>query len=448
MIDFVPSRDQSLRSDVVRVPPKSELLTEQGQQYCCKARETPPGMAMKIAVQGCGHGDLHAIYRALSALEARTGDKADLLLVCGDFQALRHAKDLATLACPPKYRRMGDFADYWSGRSVAPLPTIFIGGNHEASRHLWEVYHGGWVAPQIYFLGYSGVVKVGGLRIGGISGLYHPAHYRLGYFEAASRDAELDETTKRSIYHTREVEVAKLGLLQQSAPLDIFVSHEWPHRIYEHGDLRQLLKVKPYFRDDIDGKGIGARPLAELLVRLKPRRWLSAHMHVEFEASVKHTDGSVTDFLALDKCVPKRKHLRIIDLPDIPCPAGPLQIEYDEEWLAIVRAVDPLMSVSRGPVSLPASLLDGTMDIQAHRDHVRHMLEQHGGRLLVPRKYEKPADRPGRVTTIRQTQEFCRLLGITDRWTLANDENAGTRPEVERDADTERDTKIPRTSND
>lgn len=415
-----------------------------------------PGLSMRIAVQGCGHGDLHAIYRALAALEARTGDKADLLLVCGDFQAIRHARDLATLACPPKYRRMGDFADYWSGRRVAPVPTIFIGGNHEASRHLWELYHGGWVAPRIFFLGYSGVVRVGGeggVRIGGVSGLYHPAHYRLGYFEAAmAPEAELDEDTKRSIYHTRELEVAKLGLLQQSAPLDIMLSHEWPHRIYEHGNVQRLLKAKPYFRDDIHGKGIGAPPLASLLQRLKPRRWLAAHMHVEFEATVVHEDGSTTDFLALDKCLPHRKHLRIINLPDVPAPVDPLQIEYDDEWLAIVRAADPFVSLSRQPVRLSAALLDGSLDLAEHRAYVQQLKAQHGGRLVVPKKYEKPADRPGRITTIRQTQEFCRLLDLVDRWTpveRSDSSSTESSPPVdsttaEENADDEREAKVPR----
>jgi hypothetical protein len=58
----------------------------------------------------------------------------------------------------------------------ALLPPV--GGNHEAPNYLWELYHGGWAAPNIYFLGYAGVVRFGGLRIGGLSGIYNEAHYR------------------------------------------------------------------------------------------------------------------------------------------------------------------------------------------------------------------------------------------------------------------------------
>lgn len=42
---------------------------------------------------------------------------------------------------------------YYSGEKKAPVLTIFIGGNHEASNHLQELPYGGWVAPNIYFLG-------------------------------------------------------------------------------------------------------------------------------------------------------------------------------------------------------------------------------------------------------------------------------------------------------
>lgn len=56
---------------------------------------------------------------------------------------------------------------YYSGEKVAPILTLFIGGNHEASNYLQELPYGGWVAPNIYYLGRAGVVRFGNLRIGG-----------------------------------------------------------------------------------------------------------------------------------------------------------------------------------------------------------------------------------------------------------------------------------------
>ncbi len=83
------------------------------------------------------------------------------------------------MSVPAKYRELADFHEYYSGARTAPYLTLFVAGNHEASSHLWELYYGGWVAPNIYYLGAAGVVSFGGLRIAGLSGIYNPRHYRL-----------------------------------------------------------------------------------------------------------------------------------------------------------------------------------------------------------------------------------------------------------------------------
>lgn len=55
-------------------------------------------------------------------------------------QAIRNESDLHSLAVPVKYRRLGDFHRYYSGEKVAPILTLVIGGNHEASNYFWELY--------------------------------------------------------------------------------------------------------------------------------------------------------------------------------------------------------------------------------------------------------------------------------------------------------------------
>jgi lariat debranching enzyme len=65
---------------------------------------------------------------------------------------------------------------------------VFIGGNHEASNYLRELYYGGFAAENIYFLGLSGVIRVSkgeqSLLIGGISGIEKLYHFNYGYYEA------------------------------------------------------------------------------------------------------------------------------------------------------------------------------------------------------------------------------------------------------------------------
>ena len=54
-----------------------------------------------------------------------------------------------------------------------------VGGNHESASYLAELYYGGWAAPNIFYMGAAGVVKFGGIRIGGLSGIFNQAHYRM-----------------------------------------------------------------------------------------------------------------------------------------------------------------------------------------------------------------------------------------------------------------------------
>lgn len=89
---------------------------------------------------------------------------------------------------------------------IAPILTIFIGGNHEASNHLQELSYGGWAAPNIYYMGLANVINVGGIRIGGLSGIYKYNDYARGRHE---RPPYTDQTI-RSIYHVRQLEVFRL----------------------------------------------------------------------------------------------------------------------------------------------------------------------------------------------------------------------------------------------
>ena len=73
---------------------------------------------------------------------------------------------------PSKYYAMHDFHEYYSGLRTAPYLTIFIGGNHEASNYMWELYYGGWAAPKIYYMGAANVIRLGPLRIAGLSGIW------------------------------------------------------------------------------------------------------------------------------------------------------------------------------------------------------------------------------------------------------------------------------------
>lgn len=322
---------------------------------------------MKIAVEGCMHGDLDNVYATLLHLQEVEKTKIDLLICCGDFQAVRNEKDLESLNVPPKFRSMNSFWKYYSGEKVAPFPTIFIGGNHEASNYLWELYYGGWAAPDIYFLGFAGVVKFGNIRIGGLSGIYKAHDYHLGHHERVP----YNERDIRSIYHVREYDVHKL--MQVEEPIDIFLSHDWPVGITDHGDWQALVRRKPFFNQEIQEGTLGSKPAAQLLEKLKPTYWFSAHLHCKFAALVQHEEGAVTKFLALDKCLPGRKFLQIFEIESEP---GPFEIQYDEEWLAITRKFNSIL-----PLTTRRANLGGVqLDMQECRQWVSHRLQTRGAK--------------------------------------------------------------------
>jgi lariat debranching enzyme len=95
-----------------------------------------------------------------------------------------------------------------------------------------------------------------------------------------------------------------------SGRVDIMLSHDWPQGVCHHGDLQQLLRLKPFLRQDIDSGELGNPHAMHLMRRMRPAYWFSAHMHCKFTALVQHTPpapahAAATRFLALDKvCAP------------------------------------------------------------------------------------------------------------------------------------------------
>ncbi|KAI9313961.1 lariat debranching enzyme, C-terminal domain-containing protein [Dichotomocladium elegans] len=377
----------------------------------------------KIAIEGCCHGELTKIYKALQERENQTNEKIDLLLICGDFQAIRNPADLMTMSVPEKYRRLGDFPQYYSGEKKAPYLTIFVGGNHEASGYMWELYYGGWVCENIYYLGAAGVVNYKGLRIGGISGIYNPREYFKGHYERFPyKYADL-----KTIYHIRDYEVTKLMQIKQ--PMDIFLSHDWPNGIEQCGDLMTLLRIKPYFRQEVQQGRLGNPYNTELLKKIKPQWWFAAHLHIGYPAIVDHAKEAdsqktlvkaspdqtenITRFLALDKCLPRRHYLEVIDIPDPVSTSNDLS--YDLEWLAITRALQPYMSLEYKAIQMPSkdelerAGFAYSQELRAFARYKSYAMyvwkAEKSDSALIRRAIDSLAQNP-------QTIAFCELLGI------------------------------------
>ncbi|ORY13743.1 lariat debranching enzyme, C-terminal domain-domain-containing protein [Clohesyomyces aquaticus] len=512
---------------------------------------------LRIAVEGCGHGTLHAIYASVkTSCEMKGWDDVDLVIIGGDFQAVRNAHDLKVVSMPEKYRDMCDFHEYYSGARVAPYLTVFVGGNHEASSYLWELYYGGWAAPKIYYLGAANVIRVGPIRIAGLSGIWKgfdynkPHHERLPY----------NDDDIRSIYHVRELDTRKL--LQIRSPIDIGVSHDWPRGMEWKGNHRQLFNFKKHFEEDARKGQLGSVAATKVLERLRPAYWFSAHMHARYSAlwhhedpadatpisqaepasAVVNNDGEIaldmeveptpvpknddeidldmddddapqnpnstsepkikgvegagsestngvsnevpqdirdllpesftrprfekvetlpfpseitnksTNFLALDKCLPNRHFLQLLEVEPLVPGDGvqrPLQLQYDREWLAITRVFASALQLGNPDAQVPRDKGDAFYRplIEKEMDWVEENVVKPGKMTILddfqltapvydalqglnvsgqPKEYTNP-----------HTQSFCDLLQIPNAFHASDEEREammqqGPRPSIER----------------
>ncbi|CAE7676835.1 ercc6l [Symbiodinium microadriaticum] len=320
---------------------------------------------MRIGVLGCCHGELDRVYETVRKLE-RQSIGIDLLICCGDFMSVRNEQDLDHVCMPQQHRErqdMKDFSKYYTGRVEAPVTTIFVGGRNEAANLLREHYFGGWVAPRIYYLGCAGVVRIGPLRIAGISGNFVASDYFRGRHECPP----FTEEYKRSAVHAREYDAARLEKLQE--PIDIVVSYDWPRGIWKFGNYEKMCEqpdLGENVKREMEGNTLGSPAAMELLKKLRPLFWFSSSLQVKFPALVPHGDGTFTRFLALDRCRTGREYMQVLDI-DPRCPTAmqalprpswlktpvlrrlPVPLCYDAEWLAVQKVNHESISFSWQP---------------------------------------------------------------------------------------------------
>jgi len=326
--------------------------------------------------------------------------------------------------------------------------TIVIGGNHEASNHMQELPYGGWLAENIYYLGYAGVVEYGGIRIGGISGIYKSHDFKKGHFECPP----YNEDTMRSAYHTRNLDVFRLKQLK--LPLDIVMSHDWPCGIHNFGDLELLLKKKPFFREQVEPGArnqLGSPAHAELLYHLKPKYWFAAHLHVKWMAVVDHdklnedsdfeveenlNQNRFTRFLSLDKALPQRDFLQVVDVPTRHY--APYEFKYDPEWLAVLRNTNDLFSLTPNNTRMPIKGIDTDFDRSATQEDIEVVRADMDFTMEIPKNFKVTVDmynpkehwkqRPVELFRNTQNTEFCQKLRLVDPFTVFKEGRDPTRP--------------------
>lgn len=213
--------------------------------------------------------------------------------------------------------------------------------------------------------------------------------------------------------------------------LDVMFTHDWPQDL--PGAKEFLLKKKPNLEEAIEKNELTSPMYKLLLEKLKPKHWFADSMHIRFQTNYDHPGKSsdttieTTRFLALNKCAPKRKYLELVYIQSDEFNVDGL--EYDLEWLAILRMTNQWISNQEIPFVLPPQpWADVEFDFESEKKKIEASF---GNDLKIPRVFTvdlpfKLTDYnssavledidPGRKTnyTNEQTTEFCTLLGLKD----------------------------------
>ena len=152
--------------------------------------------------------------------------------------------------------------------------------------------------------------------------------------------------------------------------------------------------------------------------------------HFQFPAVIEHEDGTATKFLALDKCLPHRKFLQIVNVKDKDGEETKnSRLRFDPAWIAILRSTNHLISVKKVDGHLPGPNYPGRWDFRPSQEEMDKVVRILGGDLYIPENFEatEPPFNPAtqNVRMMRQmpipsynqnpqTEWFCSKFSLDD----------------------------------
>ena len=100
---------------------------------------------LMLFTSGSSRWRIRITTRLSCSSSAATSKLSEIIAICNAWLYHRSIGSLATftsssdLAVCRSQWRLTDTSRYYAGEKVAPVLTIVIGGNHEASNYLWEL---------------------------------------------------------------------------------------------------------------------------------------------------------------------------------------------------------------------------------------------------------------------------------------------------------------------
>lgn len=240
-----------------------------------------------IVVIGDIHARLDIALAELIRIEGHYG-AIDQVFSVGDVGLFLEPDDWNYLTGPKKHRH-----PEWSERIAGAWkewrwPLAMIGGNHEPYQRL-RTFDSAHFGPKLTYIN-AGVLthQIQGLRVYGLSGIYHPEHLS---FSVSDRPGEpkprswenllgLTSANKASLkrltyYKQEEIEL----LLRLPREPDLLLMHDWPI-------------APPHIASG------GDRPEKLLVERLRPKWVCSGHHHAPAEFTIGTSNCIALNILA------------------------------------------------------------------------------------------------------------------------------------------------------
>jgi lariat debranching enzyme len=130
--------------------------------------------ATLIAIIGDVHGEIPLALHILGQLEQQARRPIVQVFCVGDFGLFLDAEDWVFLTGPKKHRFPENTARIRTAWKAWPWPLAMVGGNHEPLHRL-RAFDPDWFGRKLtYTDGGELVHSVPGLRVYGLSGIYHP----------------------------------------------------------------------------------------------------------------------------------------------------------------------------------------------------------------------------------------------------------------------------------
>jgi len=224
---------------------------------------------MLICAAGDMHGKIDLLYREVAAFEQRLGRSFSLVL---------QVDDLGVFPDPAKVDRKildhggaGDFPAWWLAKKHAPVPTIFIKGNHEDFDFLEPRGQSSnrAILPELHHVSngrpmwYTTPDKKKTIFVAGIGGCYSPKRYK-------------QEIGTTSPSHYYQYEVKHLIILSAYIPVDVLLLHDAPGGIW----------MPTTGGRQTSGYETTGPELADLVRRVRPRVCFFGHHHQRVRAQI------------------------------------------------------------------------------------------------------------------------------------------------------------------